>query len=223
MMATIFAAVLRRDLALALRRPGDAVSAAAFFAVAAALFPLGAGPDPAMLARVAPGVLWIAALFAAMLSLDRLFAADYDDGGLDLLLLAPAPLEVIVLAKCLAHWLATGAPLIALSPALAATLNLGPDAMAALVLAMAAGTPVLTLVGAVGAALAVGVRRGGALVPLMVLPLCVPTLIFGAAAVERAARGASPAEPLTILAAFLLAALALAPRAAAAALRLAAE
>lgn len=222
-MTRIFAAVLRRDLRLALRRAGDTVSAAAFFAVAVTLFPLGIGPDAETLARIAPGVLWIAALLAAMLSLDRLFAADHDDGGLDQLLLAPAPLEALVLAKCLAHWLAAGVPLVVLSPVLAAVMNLGLAGTAALVCALALGTPVLSLVGAVGAALTVGVRRGGALVPLLVLPLAVPVLIFGSAAVERAVSGAGAGAPLMVLGALLLAALALAPWAAAAALRLAAE
>ena len=188
-MRAVFAALLRRDLRLALRRPGDMAMIAAFFAAAVTLFPLGIGPDPATLARVAPGILWAAALFSAMLSLDRLFAADHGDGGLDLVLLAPVPLEAAVLAKCLAHWLTGCAPLVAMSPALAIALDL----------------------------------RGGALVPLLVLPLCMPVLIFGAAAADLAARGLSPSAPLMALGGLLLAALALGPRAAAAALRLAGE
>ena len=156
-------------------------------------------------------------------SLDRLFAADHGDGGLDLVLLAPAPLEAAVLAKCLAHWLTGCAPLVAMSPALAVALDLRLDAAAALVLSLALGTPTLCLLGAVGAALALGARRGGALVPLLVLPLCMPVLIFGAAAADLAARDLSPSAPLMALGGLLLAALALAPRAAAAALRLAGE
>ncbi len=222
-MKAVFTAVLRRDLQLALRRAGDTVSVIAFFAIAVSLFPLGIGPDPAVLARIAPGALWIAALLAALLSLDRVFATDHDDGNLDLLLLAPAPLEVVVLAKCLAHWLASLVPLIAVAPALAAAMNLPLDGIATLILAMLLGTPALSLVGAVGAALTVGARRGGALVPLLVLPLTVPVLIFGAAAIDRAAVGVSASAPLMVLGALLLAALALAPWAAAAALRLAAE
>ena len=220
-MISVFAAVLRRDLRLALRRAGDMTTVAAFFAVAAGLFPLGVGPDPATLARIAPGVLWAAALFSAMLSLDRLFAADHEDGALDLMLLAPAPLEVPVLAKCLAHWLTGCAPLVIVAPFLGAAFGLDMQGAAALALSLLIGTPVLSLIGAVGAALTLGARRGGALTPLLVMPLCAPALIFGAAAADPAA--SDPAAPLMALGGLALAALALAPRAAAAALRLAAE
>ena len=220
-MISVFAAVLRRDLRLALRRAGDMTTVAAFFAVAAGLFPLGVGPDPAILARIAPGVLWAAALFSAMLSLDRLFAADHEDGALDLMLLAPAPLEVPVLAKCLAHWLTGCAPLVIVAPFLGAAFGLDMQGAAALALSLLIGTPVLSLIGAVGAALTLGARRGGALTPLLVMPLCAPALIFGAAAADPAA--SDPAAPLMALGGLALAALALAPRAAAAALRLAAE
>lgn len=222
-MRSVFAAVLRRDLRLALRRTGDTVAAVTFFVIAVSLFPLGIGPDPAVVARIAAGTVWVAALLAAMLSLDRLFAADRDDGSLDLLLLAPAPTEVVVLAKCLAHWLASGVPVVVVAPLLALAMDLGPRAAAAAVLAMLLGTPVLSLLGAVGAALTVGVRRGGALVPLLVLPLAIPVLIFGAAAIDRAAAGGAVAAPFLMLGALLLAALTLAPWAAAAALRVAAE
>lgn len=220
-MISVFAAVLRRDLRLALRRAGDMTTVAAFFAVAAGLFPLGVGPDPATLARIAPGVLWAAALFSAMLSLDRLFAADHEDGALDLMLLAPVPLEVPVLAKCLAHWLTGCAPLVIVAPFLGAAFGLDMQGAAALALSLLIGTPVLSLIGAVGAALTLGARRGGALTPLLVMPLCAPALIFGAAAADPAA--SDPAAPLMALGGLALAALALAPRAAAAALRLAAE
>lgn len=220
-MISVFAAVLRRDLRLALRRAGDMTTVAAFFAVAAGLFPLGVGPDPATLARIAPGVLWAAALFSAMLSLDRLFAADHEDGSLDLMLLAPAPLEVPVLAKCLAHWLTGCAPLVIVAPFLGAAFGLDMQGAAVLALSLLIGTPVLSLIGAVGAALTLGARRGGALTPLLVMPLCAPALIFGAAAADPAA--SDPAAPLMALGGLALAALALAPRAAAAALRLAAE
>ena len=220
-MISVFASVLRRDLRLALRRAGDMTTVAAFFAVAAGLFPLGVGPDPATLARIAPGVLWAAALFSAMLSLDRLFAADHEDGALDLMLLAPAPLEVPVLAKCLAHWLTGCAPLVIVAPFLGAAFGLDMQGAAALALSLLIGTPVLSLIGAVGAALTLGARRGGALTPLLVMPLCAPALIFGAAAADPAA--SDPAAPLMALGGLALAALALAPRAAAAALRLAAE
>lgn len=222
-MKSAFLAVLLRDLRLAARRPASVVSLVAFFAVAASLFPLAIGPEPEILARIAPGALWIAALMAAMLSLDRLFAADYADGSLDALMLAPAPLEVIALAKCAAHWLTGGALLTAAAPVLALALQLGPEGAAALALSLLLGAPTLSLVGAVGAALALGARRGGALVPLLVLPLAVPVLIFGAAAAERAAHGESAAAPFMALGALLLAALVLAPPAIAAALRAAAE
>lgn len=222
-MRSVFAAVLRRDLRLALRRTGDTVAAVTFFVIAVSLFPLGIGPDPAIVARIAAGTVWVAALLAAMLSLDRLFAADRDDGSLDLLLLAPAPTEAVVLAKCLAHWLASGVPVVVVAPLLALAMDLGPRAAAAAVLAMLLGTPVLSLLGAVGAALTVGVRRGGALVPLLVLPLAIPVLIFGAAAIDRAAANGAVGAPFLMLGALLLAALALAPWAAAAALRVAAE
>ena len=221
-MISVFAAVLRRDLRLALRRAGDMTTVAAFFAAAAILFPLGVGPDPATLARIAPGVLWAAALFSAMLSLDRLFAADREDGSLDPILLAPAPLEVAVLAKCLAHWLTGCAPLVVVAPFLAAAFGLGLEDAGALVLSLLIGTPILSLVGAVGAALTLGARRGGALTPLLVMPLCAPAIIFGAAAADPAAVG-DRAAPFMALGGLALAALALAPRAAAAALRLAAE
>lgn len=223
-MRSVFAAVLRRDLRLALRRTGDTVAAATFFVIAVSLFPLGIGPDPAVVARIASGTVWVAALLAAMLSLDRLFAADRDDGSLDLLLLGPAPTEAVVLAKCLAHWLASGVPVVAVAPVLLLAMDLGPRAAAAAALAMLLGTPVLSLLGAVGAALTVGVRRGGALVPLLVLPLAIPVLIFGVAAIDRAAADADAVEaPFLMLGALLLAALTLAPWAAAAALRVAAE
>ena len=206
-----------------MRRAGDMVAVLAFFSIAVTLFPLGIGPDPATLAKIAAGVLWIAALLSVMLSLDRLFAADYDDGSLDLLLLAPAPLEVIALAKCLAHWLFAGAPLVIAAPVLGISLNLEFYTAAILVVAMLLGTPILSLVGAIAAALTVSVRRGGALIPLLILPLVVPVLIFGASAIERAAIGVLPGAQLMVLAAMLLAALALAPWAIAAALRLSAE
>lgn len=215
--------IARRDLRLALRRAGDMVALATFFVIAVALVALGVGPELPVLGRIAAGVLWVAALLAAMLSLDRLFLADHEDGSLDLLLLTPIPLEAVVLAKCAAHWLTSAAPLILLAPFLAVLMNLNVAAMGTLVLAMALGTPVLTLVGAVGAALTVGARRGGALVPLLVLPLVSPVLIFGAAAVNASAVGAPATGQLMVLGGLLLAALVLAPWAAAAALRLAAE
>ena len=222
-LASAFVAIVRRDLALALRRASDTVAVITFFVLAIVLFPLGVGPDPAVLARIAAGTIWVAALLAAMLSLDRLFLADHDDGSLDLLMVAPLPLEALVLAKCAAHWLTTGLPLIVAAPLLAILMNMPFAGFAVLVAAMALGTPTLSLVGAIGAALTVGVRRGGALVPLLVLPLVIPVLIFGVAAVDGAIEGAHVGGQLMVLGAILLAALVLAPWAAAAGLRLAAE
>jgi heme exporter protein B len=220
---TALAAIVRRDVALALRRASDTVAVLAFFVIAIVLFPLGVGPEPEVLARIAAGTIWVAALLAAMLSLDRLFVADYEDGNLDLLLLSPVPLPAVVLAKCLAHWLTTGVPLLVAAPVLAVLMNLAPAGFLALLAAMALGTPCLSLIGAIGAALTVGVRRGGALVPLLVLPLVIPVLIFGVAAVDGAVAGTGAAGQLKVLGALLAAALALAPWAAAAGLRLAAE
>lgn len=222
-LAAALVAIVRRDLALALRRASDTVAVITFFVIAIVLFPLGVGPDLAVLARIAAGTIWVAALLAAMLSLDRLFLADHDDGSLDLLLVSPLPLEAVVLAKCAAHWLTTGLPLIVAAPLLAILMNMPFAGFPVLVAAMALGTPTLSLVGGIGAALTVGVRRGGALVPLLVLPLVIPVLIFGVAAVDRAIEGAHVGGQLMVLGAMLLAALVLAPWAAAAGLRLAAE
>ena len=153
-----------------------------FYVLAVILFPFGIGPETAILTRVAAGIVWVTALLAAMLSLERLFLADFEDGSLDGLALTPLPLEAVVLAKCLAHWLTTGLPLVAVAPLLAMLLNLEPAGYATLLLAMLIGTPTLSLIGAIGAALALGARRGGALLSLLVLPLYVPVLIFGVAA-----------------------------------------
>ena len=218
MIATLVHIVLR-DLRLALRQGIDAVMVLMFFVITVTLFPLGVGPEPNLLARMAPGVIWVAALLASMLSLDRLFQHDYEDGSLELLVLSPVPLEAAVLAKVAAHWLLTGLPLIVASPVLAVLLNMSPEGYPTLVLAMLLGTPVSSLIGAVGGALVLGARRGGVLVSLLVLPLFIPVLIFGVAAVEAAIAGL-PARPhLMLLGAMLAAALPLAPWAAAAALR----
>jgi heme exporter protein B len=215
--------IVRRDVRLALRSAGDTIAVVTFFVIAIVLFPLGVGPELAVLSRIAAGTIWVAALLAAMLSLDRLFLADHDDGSLDLILLAPLPLEAVVLAKCLAHWIVTGVPLIIVAPLLAILMNLSFDGFATLILAMLLGTPILSLVGAIGAALTVGVRRGGTLVPLLVLPLVIPVLIFGVGAIDASIAGTSASGPLMVLGAMLLAALVLAPWATAAALRLATE
>jgi heme exporter protein B len=218
-----FGALLRRDLRLALRQGSDTATVLAFFVITVSLFPFGVGPEPQTLATIAAGILWVAALLAALLSLDRLFQADYEDGTLDYLLAAPAAPSLLVIAKALAHWLTTGLPLVILSPLLALLLNLPGPAYPALVASLLLGTPILTLIGAIGAALVLGARRGGVLLSLLILPLYIPVLIFGVGAVEAAATGQGFRAHLLLLGAFLLGALALAPFVAAVALRQAAE
>ncbi len=218
-MLTAFAVLVRRELRLALRQGMDSALAVVFFVLAVCLFPFGVGPEPNILARIAPGVIWVAALLAAMLSLERLFLADYEDGSLEVLVLQPVAAEVLVIAKVTAHWLTTGVPLVLAAPLLAVLLGLDVRAFPALLAAIALGTPSLSLIGAVGAALVLGARRGGMLLSLLVLPLCIPVLIFGVSAVDAAATGL-PARPhLLILGGLLLAALVLTPWPAAAALR----
>lgn len=218
-----FGAVVGRELRLALRHGSDTMMVLVFFVLAVVLFPFGVGPAPETLARIAPGILWVTALLAAMLSLERLFAGDYEDGSLEWLALAPLPLELTVLAKCLAHWLTTGLPLVIVAPLLGLLLNLDPSGYLTLVLAMALGTPALTLIGAIGAALTLGARRGGVLLSLLVLPLYIPVLIFGAGAVDAAIFDLDAGPRLLILGALSLFSLALAPFAAAGALRQAVE
>lgn len=221
-MSALFALV-RRDLAIAWRRLAETLLAAVFFALALSLFPLGVGASTAVLARIGAGVIWVLALFAVMLTLDRLFQADHEDGTLELLLLSPQPLALLVLAKCLAHWLSTGLLLVLVSPLLALLMSLPTEALWVLPLALLVGTPTLTLIGAIGAALLVGSRRGGTLTALLVLPLYIPVLIFGVSAVDGFLLGLGGRPQLLILGAMLLLALALAPFAIAAALRLSAE
>jgi heme exporter protein B len=218
-----FLAVLQRDLRLGLRHGSDVAMVVAFFVLAAVLFPFGVGPEINLLARISAGVVWVTALLAAMLSLDRLFLADYEDGSLDQLALSPAPLALIVLAKAVAHWLTTGLPLILVAPLLGLMLHLDPAGFVPLFLAMLLGTPCLSLFGAIGAALTLGARRGGPLVALLVLPLVLPVLIFGVGAVEAELTGLGARPHLMILGALLAAALPLAPLAAALALRQALE
>lgn len=212
-------ALLLRDLRLAFRSGGGFGLGLAFFLILAVLVPLGVGAEAGTLGRIAPGILWVGALLACLLSLDRLFALDHEDGSLDLLVTAPLPLEAVVAVKALAHWLVTGLPLTLLAPGLGVFLNLAPSAYGWLVLSLLLGTPTLSIVGAFGATLTVGLRRGGLLLSLLVLPLYVPTLIFGAEVVRRGADGMSLGTPLALLAAISLAAAALLPFAAAAALR----
>ncbi len=211
--------VIRRDLTVALRRVQDALTPVVFFAIVVALFPLGVGPEPQVLATLAPGVLWVAALLSTMLSLPRLFANDYTDGTLEQLLLTPHPLAVLVLGKIFAHWLLSGLPLVLLAPLFALQLQLPADAMPALVLSLLLGTPVLSLLGAVGAALTLGLRGGGVLISLLVLPLYTPVLIFGAGSVASAVMGLDTEAYFSLLAAFLVLALTLTPWATSAALR----
>ena len=212
--------VFRRDLLLAARKPADAATPLVFFAIVVSLFPLGVGPDPAILRTMAPGVLWVAALLATLLSLNRLFTADYADGTLEQLALSPQPLASLVFAKITAHWVTTGLPLLLLSPLLAIQLNLPTEAIGSLLLALLLGTPVLSLLGGIGAALTLGLRGGGVLVSLLVLPLYTPILIFGAGAVSAGATGFDPEAYLSLLGAFLALALGFAPWATAAALRI---
>jgi heme exporter protein B len=218
-----FATLLARDLRLVWRRPGDVGVVLAFFVVAVVLFPLGIGPETNMLARIAAGVLWCAALFAALLSLERLFASDYEDGTLDLLLLAPWPLELAALAKCGAHWIVTGLPLSLLAPLLGIAFGLDAESLLVLCVTLLVGTPALSLTGGLAAALTLGARKSGALLALLALPLCVPTLIFGAGAVEALVAGDGIVTHVAILAALALIALATMPWAIAAALRQAGE
>ncbi len=218
-MIRIMRLLVTRDLRLALRQGSDAAMVIAFFVITVTLFPLGVGPEPNVLARIAAGVVWVTALLATMLSLDRLFQSDYDDGSTDLLILAPVPLELVVLAKVLAHWMLTGLPLILTAPVLAALMNLPEGGYLVLIVSMFLATPTLSLIGSVGAALALGARRGGILISLLVLPLYIPVLIFAVGAVDASITGLTPRPHLLILGAMLAAALPLAPWAAAAALR----
>lgn len=216
-------ALVARDLALARRRAGESLLIVGFFALALTLFPLGVGASPDILARIGTGVIWVLALLAVLLGLERLFQPDLEDGSLEQLLLSPAPLEILVLARCLAHWLSSGLLLVLASPLLALLMGLPGRALWALPLVLALGSPTLTLLGAVGAALLVGSGRGSMLAALLVLPLDIPVLIFGLAATDALVAGLEAAGALLLLGGFLLAALALAPLAAAAALRLALE
>ena len=212
-------ALLLRDLRLAMRAGGGFGLGLAFFLLVAVIVPLGVGPEPAVLARIAPGILWVGALLACLLSLDRIFALDYEDGSLDLLAVSPMPLEAVVAVKSLAHWLVTGLPLVVVAPVLGLLLNLEAAGYAWLVASLALGTPALSVIGAFGAALTVGVKRGGLLMSLLVLPLYMPTLIFGAEVVKRGAAGLAVATPLALLAGITAGAVALLPFASAAAIR----
>ncbi|MZR29480.1 heme exporter protein CcmB [Sneathiella litorea] len=215
-----FFSLIGRDLTLAVRQGSAVTLGLSFFVIVIILFPLGVGPELAVLARIGPGVLWVAALLACLLTLDRMFQADYEDGSLDLLMIGPLPLEILVLAKVIAHWLTSVLPLIVIAPILALSLNLPGEGISALVVSLLIGTPTLSLIGSVGAALTMAMRRGGVLLSLLVLPLYIPVLIFGVAAVEAAVAQLSVTPHLLLLGGVSLGALVVGPLAAAAALRL---
>jgi len=223
-MGSAVVSLFRREIRLALRVGGGAMMGAVFFLIVVAIMPFAVGPDLNLLQRVGPAILWVGALLATLIGLDRLFQADHEDGSLDLLTMTETPLVVIVAVKALAHWVTTGLPLVVVAPLLGLMLNVEPGALAAVAATLLVGTPALTFLGAIGAALTVALRRGGLLVPVMVLPLTVPVLIFGVGATNAAIVGPVPmSTPLTILAGLTLLCLVLAPVAAAAALRLALE
>jgi heme exporter protein B len=218
---TPLTALLARDMRIAVRVGGGALIGVLFFVVVVTLTPFAVGPDLALLKRIGPAILWLAALLASLLALDRLFASDYEDGSLDLILTGQAPLELVIAVKGLAHWLTTAVPLIVAAPLIGLLLDIEPPAQAGLVLTLLVGTPALTFIGIVGAAIAVTLRRGGLLLAIIVLPLTVPVLIFGVAAANAAVAGPVPfGTPFTVLCALTLASLVIGPFAAAAALRL---
>ncbi len=219
-MAAALLALLRRDLQLAYRHRGEMLNPLIFFVIVVSLFPLGISPESSVLATLAPGVIWIAALLSVLLSLDSVFRSDFEDGSLEQLLLSPYPLTVLLLAKMAAHWLVTGLPLVLAAPVLGVVMHLPAAAIPTLVATLTLGMPVLSLIGAIGMALTVGLRRGGVLLSLLVLPLYVPVLIFGATAVDAAAVGLDVSGHLALLGALLLFAVSLAPLAVAAALRI---
>jgi heme exporter protein B len=221
---SVFAAIVGQTVRLSLRAGGGAVVALIFFLAVVTVIPFGVGPDLRLLARIGPAILWIAALLASLLGLDRLFGADREDGSLDLVVVSGEPLAIYALGRAVGHWLVTGLPIVVAAPALGLLLNLEPLAMGAVALTLLVGSPALTLIGAVGAALTAGLPRGGLLIAVLVLPLTIPVLIFGVAATSGAILDPEPfLSPFLFLAAGSLAALALAPIAAAAALRLALE
>ncbi|WP_425091003.1 heme exporter protein CcmB [Tropicimonas sp. S265A] len=213
-------ALLLRDLALAVKAGGGFGLSLAFFLIVTVLVPFGVGPDTGILREVATGILWVGALLACLLSLDRIFQLDFEDGSLDLLVTSPLPLEGLVIVKALAHWLTTGLPLTLLAPVLGVLLNLDPAGYLWIVVSLALGTPALSMIGTFGAALTVGLKRGGLLLSLLVLPLYVPSLIFGAETVRRAVDGFDNTTPLFMLAGITLGTVAVLPFAAAAAIRI---
>ena len=219
----MFRWMVRRDLTLAWRRRADVLSTLFFFVIVVSLFPLGVGPETQLLRQIAPGVVWVAALLASMLSLGRLFANDYQDGTLEQMLITPQPLYLIVLAKVLALWLVSGVPLALISPLLGVQFGLANETLGVLAFSLLLGTPVLALIGSIGAALTLGLRGGGVLIAVLILPLYIPVLIFGAGAVDASISGMSPQANLSLLGAVLVLALVFSPWATAAALRISLE
>lgn len=222
-MLGVLGLVIRRDLLLAMRRRADVLTTLVFFVMVVSLFPLGVGPEPDMLRKMAAGVLWVAALLASMLSLPRMFSADYLDGTLEQMMLAPQSLTLMVLGKIIAHWMLSGLPLVLIAPVLGLQFDMSAQALWVLMLALLLGTPVLSMIGAIGAALTLGLRGGGVLVSLLVLPLCIPVLIFGAGAVEAVNSGMTAVSNLSLLGALSLFALVFTPFVAAQALRISME
>ncbi len=218
-----FLGVIRRDLLLVARRKSEVLTALFFFVIVSSLFPLGIGPEPVLLRKIAPGVLWVGALLATMLGLQRMFAADHADGTLEQMAISPNPLVLMVLGKITAHWLVCGLPLVLIAPVLGLQFDLDSEALGVLMAALLLGTPLLSLIGAIGASLTLGVRGGGVLLSLLVLPLYIPTLIFGAGAVQSHIAGLGANGHLSLLAALLALALFFAPWAATAGLRIALE
>ena len=223
-MWRVFRCILMRDITLAMRRRTDVLTTLFFFIIVVSLFPLGVGTEAKTLRILGPGVIWVAALLASMLALERLFAADYEDGTLEQMLLTAQPLALLVLAKATAHWLLTGLPLVALAPLVGLQYQLPPDALLMMMVSLLIGTPVLSLIGGIGAALTLGLRGGGILLSLLILPLYIPVLVYGAGAVTVSMIDLAGTQPyLALLAAFLLLALTLAPVATASALRISLE
>lgn len=218
-----FTGILRRDLLLAMRRKAEVLTALFFFVIVSSLFPLGIGPEPSLLRKIGPGVLWVGALLATMLGLQRMFATDHADGTLEQMVLSSAPLPVLVAGKIAAHWVVSGLPVVVLAPVLGLQFDLDAEALVVLTVGLLIGTPVLSLLGAIGAALTLGVRGGGALLSLLVLPLYIPTLIFGAGAVQAHLSGQGAGGHLSLLGALLAVTLFFAPWATTAALRISLE
>ncbi len=214
-----FFLIIKRDLTIAFRHRDDILNPLLFFVIVVTLFPLGIGPESNTLARIAPGIIWVAALLSTLLSLDRLFKSDHSDGSLEQMLLSPHPVFILVLGKIIAHWLLTGLPLILVAPVLAVLLHLNENSYGALMLTLLLGTPVLSLLGAIGVALTVGIKKGGVLLSLLVLPLYIPVLIFATSAIDTAAMNLPYSGQLAIIAALFIGSLTLAPFAVSAALK----